>query len=91
MSIALLEALDAGLPCVVTDTGENRRLVEAAGGLAVPPGDAHALAEGLLTLLRDPGLRARRAEATPGTGDRWRAAAEATADVYARTARRRAV
>lgn len=54
----LVEGLAAGLPMLVNVPGRAARLVEAAGcGLAVPPGDAPALAAALRAL-GDPGRRA---------------------------------
>lgn len=58
MPIALVEALAAGLPCLVTDVGDNARLVgETNAGLVVPPNDAAALQAALLRLVDDPALR----------------------------------
>jgi alpha-maltose-1-phosphate synthase len=53
--IAFLEAMAYGLPCVgarVCAIGEI--IEEGVSGSLVPPGDADALAEELLTLVRDP-------------------------------------
>ncbi|MCF2529737.1 glycosyltransferase family 4 protein [Yinghuangia soli] len=50
--IALVEALTRGLPCVGTDVGNQRSIVEDAG-LLVPPGDADALYDALRTLHTD--------------------------------------
>jgi UDP-glucose:(heptosyl)LPS alpha-1,3-glucosyltransferase len=57
-SHALLAAMAAGLPSVVTDCGG---LAETAGegALVVPPGDPAALARAIAELLGDPGRRAR--------------------------------
>lgn len=58
MSISLLEAMAAGKPCVVTDVGDNARLIEQGSeGLVVPPEDETALAAALQRLLSDPSLR----------------------------------
>ena len=52
MPMALLEALGSGLPAVVTDVGEVRRVVvDGVNGAIVPPGDAAAFASGLATVL----------------------------------------
>jgi glycosyltransferase involved in cell wall biosynthesis len=54
MSVVVLEAMAAGKPMVVTTVGENPHVVKAnETALTVPPGDEHALAESLRTLLRD--------------------------------------
>jgi glycosyltransferase involved in cell wall biosynthesis len=51
-SIALLEALAAGLPIVATDVGDNRRLLkDGRAGRLVPSGDAVALAASLHDLI----------------------------------------
>jgi len=64
---AVAEAMAAGLPCVVTDVGDSAMLLGDAG-LVVPPGDAGALAMGIVDL-------AQRTEADRkalGTGGRRR-------------------
>ena len=65
MSFAVLEAMECGLPLVVTDVGAGRDLAETGEtcGIAVPPGDAAALAAGILRLLEDEGLRRAWGEA----------------------------
>lgn len=55
MSNALLEALAAGLPCVVTDVGGNAEVVRNGdNGFVVPPDDAPALAARIDHLLTHP-------------------------------------
>jgi sugar transferase (PEP-CTERM/EpsH1 system associated) len=55
ISLTLLEAMAAGLPVVATDVGGNREVVVAGEtGLLVLPSSPPALAEAMLTLLRDP-------------------------------------
>ncbi len=62
----LFEYLRAGLPVAATDLPEIRRVVAGAGvGLLSPPGDAHALARNLETLLADAPLRAAMAARIP--------------------------
>jgi D-inositol-3-phosphate glycosyltransferase len=52
-----LEAMRAGTPVVVTDVAGNRETVQhGVTGLVVPPDDAGALAEAILTLLVDQDL-----------------------------------
>lgn len=53
MSVALLEAVAAGLPVVVTETGGTAELVEH-NGLIVPWANPVALADALETFLRGP-------------------------------------
>jgi glycosyltransferase involved in cell wall biosynthesis len=64
----LLEAAAMGLPTVTTDaTGARDAIVAGRTGLQVPIGDAHALAEALLTLVRNPSLRGEMGRA----GRKW--------------------
>ena len=55
LPIALLEAMGAGRPVVSTGVGGVRDVVKGCGVIA-PPGDSHALAMGVVTLLRRPSL-----------------------------------
>nr|WP_241982922.1 MULTISPECIES: glycosyltransferase [Cryobacterium] len=57
MSNALLEAMAAGLPVVVTSVGGNTEVLAQGGGLLVPPSDERALAEAIRRLLVDVALR----------------------------------
>ena len=65
MSFAILEALGAGLPLVLTDVGGNPELVNtgAVSGLLAPYGDEKAYANAIRTLLEDDSLRSRFSEA----------------------------
>ncbi len=59
-SLALLEAMAAGLPIVTTPVGAAPELLEdGASALFVPPGDAAALAAALRRLIVDSTLRER--------------------------------
>ena len=55
LPIAILEAMGQGRPIVTTGVGGVPDVVRGCGVIAAP-GDAHALAMGLLSLLRRPGL-----------------------------------
>lgn len=55
LSMAMLEAMAAGVPVVATRVGGTPELIESGiTGILVPPGDPQALADGLLALLRSP-------------------------------------
>ena len=54
----VLEAMATGLPTVVTDVSDNRRVVEdGTTGYLVPPQDAEALADKIGALIASPALR----------------------------------
>jgi sugar transferase (PEP-CTERM/EpsH1 system associated) len=54
ISNTILEAMASGLPVLATAVGANRELVvPGATGRLVPPGDAGALAEGLVQMAQD--------------------------------------
>ena len=56
-SVALTEAMAAGLPCVVTDWAANADMVGDGGGFVVQPGDIDAC-ERALKILDDSNIRA---------------------------------
>jgi glycosyltransferase involved in cell wall biosynthesis len=58
LSNATMEAMAAGLPCVVTNAGGNRELVvHGETGFVCASGSVQELVQSLLRLLHDPGLR----------------------------------
>ncbi len=65
LSLGLLEALAAGLPCVVTDTGASKSVAEddPRCGICVKPGDAEAFAAAIEQYMNDKDLRLAHAEA----------------------------
>ena len=65
MSFAILEAMGAGLPLVLTDVGGNPELVNTGEvcGILAPYGDEEAYADAIASLLEDDALRARYAAA----------------------------
>jgi len=64
MGRAVVEAMAAGLPVVATCVGGLPDVVvDGETGLLVPPRDPGALAEALMRLLEDPGLRTRMGQA----------------------------
>ena len=59
LPLALVEAMAAGLPVVVSDVGGIPEVAkQGSEAILVPPGDPAGLAEGLATLMRDPLARA---------------------------------
>jgi glycosyltransferase involved in cell wall biosynthesis len=64
MPIVLLEALAAGVPCVVSRVGDNDLVVEdGKHGLVVPQNDVAALTKALNLLLLSPEIRRQMSEA----------------------------
>ena len=60
MSLALLEAMAAGVPVIATDISGNRQLIEHdVHGLLVPPRDPDALHQAIERLLVDRKLAAQ--------------------------------
>jgi glycosyltransferase involved in cell wall biosynthesis len=58
MPNVVMEAMAAGVPVVTTPVGDAPRLVEdGVCGVIVPCGDARAIAEQLVALTEQPGLR----------------------------------
>lgn len=78
-SLALLEAMARGLPCIATDAGGNREALAEGAGVLVPPRNPTVLAKALATILADP-------EASREMGRRARTRVHAEFDV-ARTVR----
>jgi glycosyltransferase involved in cell wall biosynthesis len=55
LSMAMLEAMAAGVPVVATEVGGTPELIESGvSGILVPPAQPRALADGLLSLLQSP-------------------------------------
>jgi glycosyltransferase involved in cell wall biosynthesis len=88
LCIAAHEAMQAGLPTVVSAVGEMPySVVEGVTGRVVPPGDPQALAQALMALLSRPeALAAMGAAARARVEERFSAAAfaRAGAEVFAR-------
>jgi glycosyltransferase involved in cell wall biosynthesis len=59
--LTVIEAMACGLPVVASDVGGVREILTDAGVL-VPPRDPEVLAEGLVSLLADPGRRRELSE-----------------------------
>jgi glycosyltransferase involved in cell wall biosynthesis len=63
LPMALAEATACGRPCIATDVGGNRELVEhGLNGYLVPARDPQSLVQRLESLARDPELRSRMGE-----------------------------
>ena len=63
--MSIMEAMAVGLPCVVTDTGENDYLVrQGRNGFVVPPEDPEALARALEKIASAPDIRRRMGRAS---------------------------
>jgi len=63
--LVLLEAMAAGLPIITTDQGAIREtVVDGENGFIVPAGDAEAIAEKIILLLRNESLRLQMAQAS---------------------------
>lgn len=64
LSLAMLEAMAAGLPLVMSDvSGVAQAFGDEVCGMRVPPGDAAALADAIRQLAESPQRRARMGEA----------------------------
>lgn len=57
LSIAMLEAMAAGLPILATSVGDTPYLLAEGRGLLIPPEDVPALARGLVRVITEPDLR----------------------------------
>lgn len=65
ISNTVLEAMATGIPLVVTDTGGNKELVvQGENGFLVPIASPAAIADAILAIATDAGLRARMAAAS---------------------------
>ncbi len=58
LPLAITEAMASGKPVVATDVGGvSEAIIDKSTGILVPPGNHNALAEGVLSLLRNPSQR----------------------------------
>lgn len=84
--IVLLEAMAAGKPIVASNIdGYANVLTDGFDGLLVPPKDDKALAQTLISLLKDPALREQMGSngRSKVEGHTWEAIARRTLDYYA--------
>jgi glycosyltransferase involved in cell wall biosynthesis len=65
MPNALLEAMSAGLPAIITraSPGPLEKIENGVNGIVIPVDDPPALADALRTLIKDAPLRARQGQA----------------------------
>lgn len=83
--MALLEAMASGLPCIATTvSGTKQVIVPDVTGLLVPPGNAPALRDAMLTMLTAPeGVRLMGADGRRRVSSEF-SAYKQTADLIAR-------
>jgi glycosyltransferase involved in cell wall biosynthesis len=90
----LVELLSCGVPVVASEVGGiAEAVVSGTTGLLIPPGSPQALADAVLSILRDPSLRARmRARARNSVVERfsWERAGSETVASYHRVIDRHA-
>jgi glycosyltransferase involved in cell wall biosynthesis len=60
--ITTIEAMAAGLPCVVTDIEGSRDIVNSEYGIIIPPGDVEALSEAVQYLIDNKNVMKRMGE-----------------------------
>lgn len=86
LSIAVLEAMSAGKPVVATDTGGVKEvIVEAENGFVVKLRDTRQMAQRIIQLLKDDGLRKNMGERSQnllGTGFRVESLIRSHQDLY---------
>lgn len=84
--IVALEAMAAGVPVVVSDTGGLQDIIEhGVDGYLTPPGDAYMLAHYVTELIKNPELAqhfTRRARRSVTTKFNWQQIAANTLEVY---------
>jgi glycosyltransferase involved in cell wall biosynthesis len=70
--LKIVESMVLGVPIVTGDVGDRRALLEGGElGVLVLPGDSRALANGLLTVLRDARARAHMSQAALARREQW--------------------
>jgi len=85
LSLAILEAMAAGVPIVATNISGNRDLIQdGETGLLIPPSDPTKFAEAVLRLLKNEQLRTNMGEKAKGVAKQyqWQEVARQYLDVY---------
>lgn len=81
--IAIAEAMRAGLPCVVSNTGGAAELVDVECGVLTPPGDAAAVSEAISRFAADPVRRCAMGRAAAARAARMTDPAGRVAEIAA--------
>ena len=81
--LKLVESMAQGIPVLTGDVGDRRETLAGIAGQIVIPGDAAALADGIVALLGDQALRARLAAGAQQRAEdfRWERLAQPWLDV----------
>ncbi len=89
MSIALLEAMAAGLPVVVSDAGGTAELVDALNGRVAPWANVSALAQAMAAMAADDAPLSQMGQHSRAVAERfgWPAIVQAYADICRRIQR----
>lgn len=70
--LKIVESLVMGTPVVTSDIGDRRAVLKDGElGVLAPPGDSQALANGLLKILRNPGIRQQMSQAALAHKETW--------------------
>ncbi len=86
--LKIVESLALGVPVVTGDVGDRREMLGDKAGVIVAPGDAQALAEGMMSVLQDAALQAKLATGASeqSLAYRWASLADDWLAVYAQRA-----
>ncbi|WP_045223524.1 glycosyltransferase family 4 protein [Methyloterricola oryzae] len=91
LSLALLDAMAAGVPVVASNISGNRDIVVSGeNGILVTPNDSEALAAAVIDVLRQPDWRIKMGQGAKSTASQygWDTIAQKYLDVYQRVCRK---